>query len=93
MELTYLGYGLLFLGLILTLFDSKSRIRYLMREINKMPIASIILFLGIGFVHQSVYAQHDNYSEYITTYLEEHRANSLELANEFGKVIVQRTYR
>ena len=89
MELTYLGYGLLFLGLILTLFDSKSRIRYLMREINKMPIATIILFLGIGFVHQSVYAQHDNYSDYITTYLEEHRANSLELADEFGKVIVQ----
>ena len=36
--LTYIGYTLLFFGLILNFFDKKSRFRFLMRKIKNMPI-------------------------------------------------------
>jgi len=81
---TYIGYTLLFLGLILTLFDKKSRIRFLMNKIKKMPIA---IFLFFAILSQTNSFSQD--SDYVTTYLSEHKNNSKELAKLFSTLIVQ----
>ncbi len=88
-ELTYIGYALLFLGLFLTVFDRKSRLRFLIRKIKKMPIATVLLPLMIMGAAQENYAQKADYSEYIEAYIVDHRDNSKELAADFGKLIVQ----
>ena len=89
MWLTYVGYGLLFLGLLLTLFDPKSRIRFLMNEIKKMPIASLLLLSSVGFSTNYCHAQNHEYSAYIEAYLDDYRKNSIELSEKFGSLIVQ----
>lgn len=85
-EITYIGYTLLFLGLILNLFDKQSRFQFLIRKIKKMPIATLMLpILWIGMQTPS----HASYSEYVEKYLQEHRENSKELATAFGNLVVQ----
>ena len=88
-EITYLGYGILFIGLILVLFDKKSRFQYLIREIKKMPIASISLILAMSLTQTNAFSQDSINKSYIETYLEDHKENSKELANAFGTLIVQ----
>ena len=86
-EITYIGYGLLFLGLILNLFDKKSRFQFLIRKIKKMPVASFlfpILFLTLPTVS---FAQ--NYSPYVDKYLSDCKTNSKELSDVFGSLVVQ----
>jgi cytochrome c-type biogenesis protein CcsB len=82
-EVTYIGYALLFLGLILNLFDKKSRFQFLIRKIKKMPIALFVLSFGL-FYQTPIYA-----SPYIESYLIEHQENSKELAKAFGTLVVQ----
>ena len=82
-EVTYIGYTLLFLGLILNLFDKKSRFQFLIKKIRKMPIALFVLSLGVLY-QTPIYA-----SPYIESYLEEHKENSKELAQAFGTLVVQ----
>lgn len=82
-EVTYVGYFLLFLGLILNLFDKKSRFQFLITKIKKMPIAMVLLSLGL--YQTPSYA----YSTYIETYLNEHHQNSKDLATAFGALVVQ----
>ena len=82
-EVTYIGYALLFLGLILNLFDKKSRFQFLIRKIKKMPIALFLLTLTT--LNQTpLYA-----SAYIDNYLKEHQQNSKALAQTFGTLVVQ----
>ncbi|MCK5815669.1 MAG: cytochrome c biogenesis protein CcsA [Flavobacteriaceae bacterium] len=88
-HITYFGYFLLFTGLILTLFDKTSRIRFLMNRIKEMPIASLTLFLIALNVPANTYAQEHEYSDYIQGYLQEHRENSKGLAEEMKTLIVQ----
>ncbi len=88
-EVTYIGYALLFLGLILILFDKKSRIRFLMNKIKKMPIASLLFFIFLTFSQTQVFSQEKPYSEYIENYLLDHKESSKELANVFRALIVQ----
>jgi len=88
-EITYLGYALLFLGLVLVLFDKKSRFRYLIREIKRMPIATILLALSLVFTQTKAFSQDRLNKDYIENYLEEHKENSKELAIVFGTLIVQ----
>ncbi len=83
-EITYIGYFLLFLGLILNLFDKKSRFQFLISKIKKMPIALFLLSFGLFFSHTPVHA-----SPYIQSYLKEHQNNSKELAKDFGTLVVQ----
>ncbi len=85
-EVTYIGYALLFLGLILNLFDKQSRFQFLIRKMKKMPIASILLPLALAGIQTPSYA---GYSTYIETYLQEHKENSKELASAFGTLVVQ----
>ena len=88
-ELTYIGYALLFLGLLLIIFDKKSRLRFLIRKIKRMPIATILLPLIMLGTQIEASAQQGEYSEYIETYIQEHRDNSKELSAAFGTLIVQ----
>ena len=84
MEVTYIGYFLLFLGLILNLFDKKSRFQFLISKIKKMPIAIFVLSMGLFSTHVPTYA-----SSFIDSYLLEHQQNSKELAKAFGTLVVQ----
>ncbi len=86
--ITYLGYAFLFLGLILILFDKKSRIRFLIKKIKNMPIAFILWFIALFFSLSSSYGQNDQIT-YIENYLDEHLKESVDLAKEFGTLIVQ----
>ena len=81
--LTYIGYALLFLGLILNLFDKKSRFWMLITKIKKMPIGSFLLFLCLFQTPSFAY------SDFVQSYLDEHAKNSKTLSKEFGKVVVQ----
>lgn len=86
--ITYIGYALLFIGLILTFFDKKSRIRFLLKKIKEMPIASILLFLFLS-VSNNLFSTTQQYSSYIEQYLNEHKIQSKNLAKSFGELIVQ----
>ncbi len=88
-ELTYIGYALLFLGLLLIVFDKKSRLRFLIRKIKRMPIATVLLPLMLLGTQTKAFSQDGEYSEYIETYIKEHRENSKELSAAFGTLIVQ----
>lgn len=80
-EVTYVGYALLFLGLILNLFDPKSRFRKLIAQVKSSTL--IVAFL---FCAQVPLFSH---SEYVQNYLDEHQSKSKEVSNAFGKLVVQ----
>jgi cytochrome c-type biogenesis protein CcsB len=80
-EVTYVGYALLFLGLLLNLFDSKSRFRILTAQLKNATL--VLLFFAS--VQTPLFSQ----SAYMQNYLEEHRQNSLELSERFGSLVVQ----
>ena len=87
-ELTYLGYAMLFLGLILSLFHKKSRFRFLLRKIKEIYIVSVFIpLMFIAFSTATV--GQEVYSEYVNTYLNDYRLQSKELALEFGSLVVQ----
>jgi cytochrome c-type biogenesis protein CcsB len=82
---TYVGYFLMILGMLLSLFNPQSRFRALNRRIRDLNIERrslstilIILFVGVGF---SANAQVEEYN--IKTYPDEIHAK------EFGKIWVQ----
>jgi cytochrome c-type biogenesis protein CcsB len=78
---TYVGYGLLFLGLILNFFDPSSRVRRLMKKVKGMEatLAVVLLFAANGL--------HAN--DYEAQYFKDHAAHSKELARQFGELSVQ----
>ena len=77
-EVTYIGYALLFLGLILNLFDAKSRFRKLIVQVKSSALLVLLMF----FAQTPLWCE----SEYVQTYLSEHQANSKEVSNAFGKL-------
>lgn len=83
-KLTYFGYLLLFLGLVANLFSKQSRFQFLINKLKKMPIAGILLLVSVSIQIPS-YAN----SQYMNTYLLDHKNNSLELSKVFGELIVQ----
>ncbi len=78
---TYLGYALLFLGLILNLFDPKSRFRLLIKQAQK----SALLICLLTLTQMPLWSA----SDYVQTYLNDHRTQSLEVADAFGHLVVQ----
>ena len=80
-EVTYGGYALLFLGLILNLFDPKSRFRKLIAEVKSSSLLVVLMLL----VQTPLWCE----SAYVQTYLSEHQANSKEVSDAFGKLVVQ----
>ena len=84
-EITYFGYALLFLTIILNLFSKQSRFQFLIRKIKSMPIANLLLPLFLLFQTPA----YSNETEYIEKYLKGHQENSKELAKAFGNLVVQ----
>lgn len=78
---TYLGYGLLFLGLILNLFDPSSRVRVLSKKVRKLEAILGVLILCVAMPAFG--------GEYEKEYLDNLRNDSKELASEWGSLIVQ----
>ena len=98
---TYIGYFLLTLGLILNMFDKKSRFQKLLKQINKFNSISLIILL-FYMVHTNLNAQDTNDTVNIneniiqTTlhydpveYLKDFKINSLKTAKKFSRLIVQ----
>ncbi|NOQ32294.1 MAG: protein NrfI [Helicobacteraceae bacterium] len=85
-EVTYFGYALLFLSLILNLFNKKSRFQYLIRKVKNINITSFLLPLLLLLSNSPTYADENSY---IQNYLIEHKENSKELADLFGTLVVQ----
>ncbi len=81
-EVTYLGYALLFLGLILNLFDPRSRFRVLIAQARKSMLTLVVLAASL---HVPLFSQ----SDYVQNYMNEHREKSLAVAEDFGKLVVQ----
>lgn len=80
-EVTYVGYALLFLGLILNLFDPKSRFRKLIAQVKSSTlIVAFLLFAQVPLF---------SHSEYVQNYLDEHQSKSQAVSNAFGKLVVQ----
>ncbi len=86
-DVTYIGYALLFLGLLLNLFDKKSRFQFLVRKLNKSKMASFALPIMLLFSPLMGQSQSD--SDYLKTYLMEYKDGSKEVANAFGSLVVQ----
>lgn len=82
MEVTYVGYALLFLGLVFNLFDPKSRFRKLIRQVQNNVFIGVLFLCCLASPSWSA-------SEYVQTYLLEHQTKSLEVADAFGHLIVQ----
>ena len=81
-EVTYVGYALLFLGLLLNLLDKKSRFRRLIAQVKNSSIVIVFFLLSI---QSPLFSQ----SEYVESYLAEHQAQSQDLSMAFDSVIVQ----
>ncbi len=80
-EVTYVGYALLFLGLILNLLDSKSRFRKLIAEVKS---SSLLVLLAL-LIQTPLWCE----SDYVQNYLQEHQAQSKAVSDAFGKLVVQ----
>ena len=81
--ITYVGYAMLFFGLLLSLFDKKSRFSIIIKKIRKMPIASLILLLCLS--QTPSFAN----SEYVNSYINDYKLKSKTVSKEFGKLVVQ----
>jgi len=81
MEVTYVGYALLFLGLILNFFDPKSRFRLLSAQLKNGTFMLLFLICSQTPLFSN--------SEYVETYLKEHRENSVLASEHFGALVVQ----
>ena len=84
---TYIGYALLFLGLLLNLFDKKSRFQLLIRRVNKANLASALLPLALLMSPAILSAQQN--SSHIETYMADFKVKSLDVATAFGSLVVQ----
>jgi cytochrome c-type biogenesis protein CcsB len=86
-EVSYMGYFLLFLGLIWNLFDKNSRFQFLLRKIGESTAVSILIPLFFFLASSHIKAQ--EYSTYINEYLEDFKLQSAQIAKEFGTLVVQ----
>jgi cytochrome c-type biogenesis protein CcsB len=86
-EVTYIAYALLFLGLILNLFDKQSRFQYLIRKIGEKPIATFLIPILLLNVPLMLSAQ--EYSTYVEEYITDFQKQSIELSKGFGSLVVQ----
>jgi cytochrome c-type biogenesis protein CcsB len=86
-EVSYMGYFLLFLGLIWNLFDKNSRFQFLLRKIGESTAVSILIPLFFFLASSHIKAQ--EYSTYVNEYLEDFKLQSAQIAIEFGTLVVQ----
>ena len=94
---TYLAYFLLALGLIMNMFDKKSRFSKLTKYIGKYSASVIFALLVMGLQTQTFAASTDAVNNLDTTgvntkldkYLDEYRKNSKQTAAKFGQLVTQ----
>lgn len=79
---TYIGYFLLFLGLIINPLNPNSRLRILLARINKHTLFLVPLLLSVAF-HQLEAGEYED--KYFARFGEE----TLHTSNEFSKLVVQ----
>jgi cytochrome c-type biogenesis protein CcsB len=86
---TYIGYFLLTLGLLLNMFDKKSRFAKQLKYVKQFN--SIILVVICGFIlNTSAIAQDTQEKQFDTVkYLEKYKAGSLKIADNFGHLVTQ----
>ncbi len=88
---TYFGYFLLTLGLVLNMFDKKSRFTKLINY-TKQFNSIVLVAIAAMFINTSVQAADTNTSSFnndIATYLENYEKDSKETAKLFGKLVTQ----
>lgn len=92
---TYLGYFLLTLGLVLNLFDKKSRFWKLTKFVSSKSAAAIITTLLLSFGGQNLEANENTAANLKTAdndigiYLENYKKNSKVASENFSKIVVQ----
>jgi cytochrome c-type biogenesis protein CcsB len=89
---TYIGYFLLALGLLMNMFDRKSRFARLTRYIKQYNSFILIAIVAFAFNTTEIYAKDgmQNSSKKETLlYLEKYQKTSLETSKRFGKLVVQ----
>ncbi|MEA2049282.1 MAG: cytochrome c biogenesis protein CcsA [Campylobacterota bacterium] len=89
---TYIGYFLLALGLVMNMFDKKSRFMKLTRYIKQFNSILFISVLSLFLTTPSFAVDTNNTIKSDNTtvkYLKTFRDNSKDIANEFGKLVVQ----
>jgi cytochrome c-type biogenesis protein CcsB len=89
---TYIGYAMLFLGLLLILFSKNTRFAYLRKQLNKVKKKKaalsviIVLFSLVSFAQEEY--QHSESDERINSILTKQKA-SVEHAEHFGSLVIQ----
>ncbi len=83
---TYIGYLLLTIGLIMNLFDKNSRFQKLTKYIAKINASAVLLILLALNFNTSLHATD---TKEMLNYLENHKKNSLEISDQFSRVLVQ----
>ena len=93
-RVTYIGYGLLFLGLLVVLFVQHTRFSYLRKQLNKVKNKKAALsILILLFAYSSFAQEQENHLHRISAIQVDSILNaqkvSIEHAEEFGKLIIQ----
>jgi cytochrome c-type biogenesis protein CcsB len=86
---TYIGYILLAVGLIMNMFDKKSRFIKLIRYIKQFNVIALYIVVGAMFSNFSLYANENAQIQNVAKYLQEYKTNSLETADKFAHIVVQ----
>ena len=81
---SYLGYILLTLGMLWTLFSKKTRFHQVIQKIKKLRASSATFIIVLGFLFSTQFAQSQNQISHIT-----HSSVSKEHAESFSKLVVQ----
>ncbi|MGA1939234.1 cytochrome c biogenesis protein CcsA [Arcobacter sp. YIC-310] len=91
---TYLGYFLLTLGLVLNLFDKKSRFWKLTKYVSEKNVASLAIACMIAFASTSANAEervmeNEVKAQSTVEYLKKFKEESKVTANKFSKLVTQ----
>jgi cytochrome c-type biogenesis protein CcsB len=87
-SVTYIGYALLFMGLLFNLFEPKSRFRTLLRKSNG-AVFTLLIIGSTPLLFGSTSQHTEGISTYVQNYLNDHRVQSQALSESFGEVMVQ----
>ena len=90
---TYIGYFLLTLGLIMNMFDKKSRFAKLI-QYTKQFNSFIIIALLFAFTNSPLHASavdslKSNHTNHSVSYLENYKKDSVETAKKFSRLVTQ----
>ncbi|MDY0327265.1 MAG: cytochrome c biogenesis protein ResB, partial [Arcobacteraceae bacterium] len=82
---TYLGYFLLTVGLLWNLFDKKSRFLTLTRYLKRFKQTAVFVLAIFALLSTDLKANDDDIVDYLTNF----KAQSIQSAENFGKLITQ----